>query len=559
MTDSPRPDSFRRTLADALGTVDLRRLQLSWALTSFGQWAFFVILAVYAYDRGGATAVAVATLVRMVPAGLAAPVAGLVIDRSSRRDVLLGTDVARALALAGMAAAVAAGAPLGVVLVLGAVFTVLQTAHIPAQAALFPALVTTPRQLAASNAVSNSVDNAGVLVGSLLGGALVAATSTESAFAVTAGLYAVAAWPLARVTRDPVPEHRAVAEESEGSLRELMSGFRTVIHEPSLRLVVGLFAAGSFVEGALDVLIVLLAIELLGLGGAGVGWLNAAWGVGGLLAGVAAISLLGRGRLTVGLAGGGLLAGACVVLLAVLPEQLVAGAIAIFVVIGVGYGLVEITGMTLLQRMTSDEVLGRAFAVVESSYWLMNGLGAMFAPLLIALWGVRGSLVAIGLLVPALVLLRWRALSRLEAGAAVPEEAFRLLRELPLFAPLPLAMVENLSHRLTPVEAKAGTPVVREGEHGEHFYVIAAGRFDVANSAGEFPALAAGDVFGEIALLRDVPRTATVTARTDGQLYALDRDAFQTAVSGHHFTTRKAASIADERSGRAPEQRGVGI
>lgn len=223
----------------------------------------------------------------------------------------------------------------------------------------------------------------------------------------------------------------------------------------------GLLAAGSFVEGAFDVLIVLLAIELLGLGGAGVGWLNAAWGVGGLVAGAVAISLLGRGRLAAGLASGALAAGACLLLLSVLPEELVAVAFGIFVVIGLGYGLIEIAGVTLLQRMTSDEVLGRAFAVVESGYGLMNGVGAMASPLLIELFGLRGALVAIGLLMPALVGLRGRALTRLEAGAAVPEEAFRLLRSLPLFAPLPLGMVENLSQRLVPMEARSGARAPR--------------------------------------------------------------------------------------------------
>jgi predicted MFS family arabinose efflux permease len=219
MADPPRPDSFRQTLADALGTADLRRIQTAWALTSFALWAYSVILAVYAYEQGGATAVALAALVRMVPAGLAAPVAGLVIDRGSRRDVLLVTDVARAFALAGTAVTVAAGAPLAVVLVLGAVFTVLQTAHNPAQVALFPVLATTPRQIAASNAVANSVDSAGILAGSLLGGVLVAATSPESAFAVTAGLFVVAAWPLARVSRDAVPGHRELVDQDGRSAR----------------------------------------------------------------------------------------------------------------------------------------------------------------------------------------------------------------------------------------------------------------------------------------------------------------------------------------------------
>jgi Major Facilitator Superfamily len=142
---------------------------------------------------------------------------------------------------------------------LSAAFTVLQTAHIPAQSALLPALAATPRQLAAANALTNSVDNTGVLVGSIIGGALVSAASAETAFAGTAALYAVAAWPLARVPRDPVPAHRERSDE-EGPVEEAVSGLRAVAAEPSLRLVVGLLCASYFVEGAADVLIVLLAI-----------------------------------------------------------------------------------------------------------------------------------------------------------------------------------------------------------------------------------------------------------------------------------------------------------
>ena len=551
MPDSEQPASFRRTVVDALATTGLRRLQASWALSSFGQWAFSVILAVYAYDLGGATAVGLAALVRLVPAGLAAPLAGVLIDRSSRRDVLLATDVARALALMGVTGAVAADAPLGVVLVLSALFTILQTAHLPAQSALMPSLATTPRQLAAANALTSSIENAGVLVGSLIGGALVAAASAETAFAATAGLYAVAAWPLARVPRDPVPAHRERSDEDR-PFEEVVSGLRAVGREPSLRLVVGLLSAGYFVEGAADVLIVLLAIELLGIGEAGVGWLNAAWGIGGLAAGAAAIALLGRGRLAAGLAGGGLLVGACLGLMAAVPD-LVLVALVLFVLVGLGESLIEITGVTLLQRMTSDDVLGRAFAVLESGYWLASGIGGITAPLLIELLGVRGALVALGLLMPALILMRWRGLAHLEAGASVPEEAFTLLRRVPMFAPLPLAMVENLAHRLRGIDLPARTVVIREGEPGDRFYLIERGEFDVTSDAGGFPRLTAGDVFGEIALLRDVPRTATVTARTEARVYALERDTFLTAVSGHRFSTRAASTIADERAERVPD------
>ena len=199
---------MRRSLLAALGTPDLRRLQVSWSVSAAGAWVFFVVLAIYAYDVGGATAVGVAALVRMLPAGLAAPFAGLLVDRHSRRDVLLGTLALRAAALAGMAAAIAGGAPAAAVFALAAVFTVATTAHKPAQAALLPALAQTPQQLAACNAVWSGIDNAAFLAGSLLGGLLVTVASVEAAFAATALLFALALVPVARIARDPVPGYR---------------------------------------------------------------------------------------------------------------------------------------------------------------------------------------------------------------------------------------------------------------------------------------------------------------------------------------------------------------
>jgi MFS family permease len=542
--------TFSRSLIDAMATRDLRRLQLAWTAASVGGWVFFIVLAVYAYREGGATAVGVAALARMLPAAAAAPIAGVIVDRSSRRDVLLAITVGRALVLAGIGAAVAAEAPLAVVLGLGTVFTALATAHKPAQAALLPSLAHSPRQLGASNAVWTAVDSAGFLVGSLLGGALVAATSIETAFVVTAGVFAVAAWPFARLPRDPVPAYREHEDEPEHRLEELASGFRTVTKDRSLRLLVGVLSVSTLIEGAVDVLVVLTAIELLDLGGAGVGWLNSAWGFGGLVGGAAAISLLGHGRLAAGLAGGCLLVGVPLLAIAALPE--VAVAVAMLGLLGVGYSLIETAGLTLLQRLTSDDVLGRAFAVVESSYWLTTGIGAMLAPLLVSLLGIRGALVVVGACLPVLAALRWAGLARFEAGASVPGRAFELLRSLPLFAPLPLCTVENVSCRVTEIECGAGDAIVREGEAGERFFVIAEGEFDVSCSRGSFPPLGNGDVFGEIALLRDVPRTATVTARTDGLLYALDREAFQLVVGGHRFCCRTAQSMAEERLATVP-------
>ncbi len=265
------------SLAGALATAQLRRLQFGWAVSAVGGWVFFVALSVYAFDAGGATAVGAAALTRMVPAGLAAPLAGVLADRHSRRDVLLGSIAVRAVTLGAIGAAVAADAPLALVLTLSALFTIVATAHKPAQASLLPSLVETPHQLAASNAVWSAVDNGAFLIGALMSGALIATTSMSTAFLVTAGLFALATVPIARIPRDPVPEFRAGGERIH-PIEDAVDGFRQVAADRRLRIVVGVLACSTTVEGAIDVLVVLVAIDMLGLGGAGVGWLNACWG-----------------------------------------------------------------------------------------------------------------------------------------------------------------------------------------------------------------------------------------------------------------------------------------
>jgi MFS family permease len=549
MDGSKDSQSFRQSLAEALSTPELRRFQLAWTATSIGGWIFFILVAVYAYEEGGATAVGVAALARMLPAGLAAPFAGMLVDRHSRRDVLLVITLGRAVVLTGVGVAVAMDAPLALVLALAAIFTALQTAHRPAQAALLPGLTQTPRQLASSNAVWTAVDNVGFLAGALLGGAMIAVTSLGTGFALTAGVFAIALWPLARIPRDPIPAHRE-HEEEEGAFEELASGFRTVLREPSLRLLVGMLSVSTFIEGAADVLVVVVTLELLDLSNASVGWLNSSWAVGGLIGGAAAIPLLGRGRLAGSLVAGLFMIGVPLTLVAALPEVWVT-VLALFV-LGFGYSLVETAGMTLLQRLTSDEVLGRAVAVVESSYWITTGIGAMLAPAIVTLFGVEGALLAVGLVLPLLAILRWRGLARFEAGKPVPARVFDSLHHLDLFAPLPIGTIENLALRAEERAVHAGQVVVRQGDHGTRFYVIAEGEFDCANREGSFPAMGPGQAFGEIALLRDVPRTATVTARTDGLLFQLDRDAFLTALTGHRFSARAANDLAGTREEQEP-------
>src|SRR3954447_21882093 len=483
MEETRRASGLRTSLASALSTPELRRLQLAWGASAVGGWLFFVALAVYSYDEGGATAVGAAALVRMVPAGLAAPVTGLLADRYPRRDVLLLSIVARTALLTATTAAVAADMPLAVVLVFAALFTIATTAHKPAQAALLPQLAETPRQLGASNALWSAIDNGAFLVGALIGGVVISGSSVETAFLVNACVFAVAALPVARIPRDPVPDYRAPATEVR-ALHGVVDGFREVWHHRGLRSLVGFLSLSTFVEGMVDVLVVVLAIELLDLGGAGVGWLNACWGLGGLIGGAAALSLLRRGRLAAGLSIGGLLVGVPLIAIAGLDLLVTTGLL--LVVVGLGYALIEVAGLSLLQRLPGDDVLARAFAVVESSYWITTGLGAIVAPPLVNLLGARGALAATGALISLAVLLRWHALARLESGAAVPERPFMALRALSIFAPLPIATVENVSRRVAELHVRPGEVVIKEGDYGDRFFVVVDGILDVSCEQGVF-------------------------------------------------------------------------
>jgi MFS family permease len=530
----------------AFGTADLRRLQFGWAASSVGSWAFMVVLAVYAYRAGGASAVGVAALVRMLPAAFAAPITSLVADRSSRRDVMVRATLLRAGSLALVAAAVAAGAPFAVVLVLAAVFTIASTAIKPAQAALLPTLARTPEQLAASNAAWSAIDNAGFLLGAILGGSLVAATSAQLAFAATAADFVLAALLIHRIPHDPRPAHRDPLPGAR-LVREARSGLDTVSAEPRLRLLVSFLAATTFIEGAIDVLIVVAALELLDMGASGVGWLNAAWGVGGLLGGALALAVLRRGRIAFGLAAGCIIAGVALGLIASWPRPGVA--LGLLVVLGVGYAWVEVAGLTLMQRLVSDEVLARVFGVVESTYVASTGLGSVLAPVAVAVFGIKGALVAVAACLPLLAALSWTRLARFEATTPIPERQFALLRSCSLFAPLPLATVENLAARLVPVAVASGQEVIRQGDMGDRFYVIAQGHVAVECDGEPRRTEGPGEFFGEIALLRDTPRTATVHATEPGLLYALDREHFVGGVTGNPRSVLAADGVIQTRLG----------
>jgi hypothetical protein len=255
--------------------------------------------------------------------------------------------------------------------------------------------------------------------------------------------------------------------------------------------------------------------------------------------------LLHRGQLAAGLALGCLLAGGSLAL----PGIWVVAAVGYvaWLGMGAGYTFVEVAALTLLQRLGSDETLARALSFLESSKFAAMGLGSIAVPGLIALLGVRGTVIAFAAILPAFALLRWSALRAMEIGAPVEEDRFRLLRDHPIFAPLPMDTLERLSHDLVPVSPEPGEKIVTQGEPGKRFYLIAAGEVEIDVDDGPRQTQAAGECFGEIALLNDMPRTATVTALPGCRLLALDRRHFVGAVTGHLRSDQAATTVADER------------
>ena len=546
--------SFRERLRESLDAFRsvvtnprLRRVELSWATAITAYWAFIVALAVYAYNEGGATAVGLVGLIRVLPAFVSAPFAGLLGDRYRRERLMFVVSLARAVLMAATAAVLFAGFSSWVVYVLAGAVALTASMLRPIQSALLPQLARTPEELTAANLVLTTIESSGIFLGPAAGGLLLAATNSETVFAAAAGAFVVGAFLLAGIKVEAAPERKA----GVGFAREFFAGFGAIAQDRHLRLIIGLYGAQTLVAGALNVLIVVTALELLDLGNAGVGFLNSAVGVGGLLGAVAAFALVGRQRLASDFGIGLVLWGLPIALIGVFPQPAVA--LALLAVIGIGNTVVDVAALTLLQRTVPDEVLTRVFGVVQSVFVGTLGIGAILAPLAIAAVGIRWSMVITGALLPLLAALLWRRISALYVEALAPTRELALLRAIPLFKPLPASTIDHLASSLTAVHATPGSEIIRQGEPGDRFYVIASGEVEVTADGNHIGTLGPADYFGEIALLRDVPRTATVTAKTEVELFALDRDEFLSAVTGHAASAEAAdAVVASRLSGLRP-------
>lgn len=523
---------------------NLRLVEVSWAGTTCCYWIFVVTLGLYAYDRGGAAAVGLVGLLRVLPSVVAAPFGAVLGDRYRRERVVVAINVARSVTIIAAAAAAALDAPAGVVYGLASVMGLLQSVFRPTQSALLPQLSRTPEELTAANLVLTTIESVGVFAGPAIGGVLIAFASTQTVFAITGVGFLVTALVLVGVRGDqPAPSRTA----PKSFLQEALAGFGTVARDARLRLIIGLYGMQTLVAGAVNVMIVVLALETLGLGNGGIGFLTSAIGIGGLLGGVAALGIVARPRLASAFGIGLILVGLPVAAVGLLPYTPSA---AVFLgLVGFGTTIVDVAGVTLLQRSTPDAVLTRVMGVTQSVFVGTLGLGAIVAPALIDAIGDRWTLAAIGLPVVAAAIVAFPRFRRLDDETALAPAHVALLRAVPIFTPLPVAIVDQLARDATTLQVPAGKRIITEGEPGDAFYVIADGEVDVAADGRPLQTLRRGDAFGEIALLRDVPRTATVTATSPVGLLVITRDEFLAAVTGYPESAAAAHAVAAARLG----------
>ena len=540
------PEGRARASLRALGAVlrspALRRLQLAWVGSILGGWAYLVALGVYAYDQGGAAAVGLAGLIRFIPGAIAAPFAATLVDRYPRVTMMIASDLVRFVLMLAAAAVIAADGPAPVVYAIVALTTVAGTVFRPAQSALLPSLVASPAELTAANVASSTLESMGTFLGPALGGLLLAVSDPAVVFAANGATFLWSAFLVAGLRGREAPRERPARNAgAKGESEGILAGIKTIVREPSLRTLVGLYTAQTVVAGALNVLVVVTAFELLELDEAGVGLLYAAVGVGGLVGGFVALVLSTRGRLARDFAIGLALFGLPLAVVGGLPFAVIA--VVALGVLGIGNSIVDVNALTIMQRAVPDAVLGRALGALDGLLIGGLGLGALAAPALIELVGPEAALVVTGAVLPVLALATRPRLLAIDRMSGAPE-ATELLRGASLLAALPEPVLERLAREATPVRVQAGIPIVREGEPGDRFYVVRTGQVSILGRT-----FGPGESFGEIALLRDVPRTATAVAVTDVELVALEREPFVAAVTGHAPSASAADTVIAARLG----------
>ena len=543
-----------RAFAATAHNRNLLCAQLAFAASWTAEWAFTVALGVVAFRDGGAAAVGLVGFARIAPSAFLSPFAAALGDRFPRERVLVWSSLIRAATTAAAALLLVAGAANIAVYTLAAIATASFTVFRPAHSALLPGLCTTPFELTSANLVRGLLDAVSMLLGPLAAALVLGLSSAAAVFAMTAALALSSAALLLGLSYEAPP--RAAPQPLRRIGHETIEGFRALWRYRDAALLVGLGLAQTLTRGFLNVFLVVIALELLESGEPGVGLLTAAVGAGAVVGSLGA-SMFVRGRRLAALAGIGVaLWGLALSLCGALPYE--PSLLALMFLVGVANALVDIGLSTLPARLVPEHLLARVFGAEESLTALSVALGSLVTPPAIDLLGVRGALAALGLVAPALAALAWRRLQAIDRSITHRDKEVEVLQRVGILRPLPMPAIDSLASHVGHAHFDAGHDIFLQGERGDRFYVIDDGEADVIRDGRLISTIGPGEAFGEIALLRETPRTATVRARTPLRLYTLDGRHFVLAMSGYASSGREADSLVLERLGsfdspRAPD------
>ena len=529
------------------GNADVLRLLCAYAAFAISEYAAWIAVLVYAFHQGGATTAGAVAVAQLVPAAGVALLVARVADRSPV-TVLVWGYAAQATGATATAVLLLTHAPslwvyAGAIVLNGSIPTTR-----PAQSALAPSITIEADQLTACNVVLGWVENASILVAGMATGLLLAVGSAGHVLALTAVLLSSAllcVLPLRRLHLARTAPVDPDPSAGGGSLRE-------VWQDRPARILVGLLAAEYVVVGALDLLMVVLALDLLDVGADWVGYFNTAYGLGALALGMLAMLLVGR-RLALVVFGTALLLGLALATTALGGLALV---VALLVLVGGSRAIFDVSVRVLLQRSVTPDRLVQVFATAEGMNMLGLATGSIIVPVLVAIGGPELALVGTALVLPLLVVFRSRTVVRLDESARVPVVEIALLRQIPLFAVLPGHAIEGLAQSMDPVRLEAGAVLMREGDPGDYYYAVAEGDVEVSQRGRVIRSVSRPGGLGEIALLRSVPRTATAVASTAVTAYRLDRESFVTAVTGHRSTMDSADALVQEHESQDADRWG---
>jgi MFS family permease len=538
-----------RALKGVLGNRPIARMQVAFLLFNVAEPAMWIAILVYAFERGGTRAVGFVSVLLMVPAGLLAPVVASLGDRFPKERVVRLGYLAQAVTSAGVAIAMASDAAASVVYALAALAAITYTTGRPNHHALLPGIARTPEELAAANSVSALMEGVGGTIGAIAAGLALAASGPGAVYGLAAAAVTVAAALTLTVhaPRDAAPRE---AFRPWSLITDTAEGLATVVKVAQARVPIVLTGVLTAAVGAVGVLTVPLAIDSLDLGEPGVGFLSTMISLGLLVGAAVSIMLASRRRLAVAIVAsaawfavsGALFGVSTTVTVAVLAS----------VTYGSAITLLDVLARTLLQRTASDDVLTRVFGAVEALWMLGYGAGAALAPSLERALGLGGAFAVCGGAMLAAALVALPGLRRIDEHTVVPARQLALLRRIPMFAPLPPLDLERIARQLDLIEVAPGSEVIRQGDIGDRFYAVEAGSFEIVRDGTTIATAGEGDYFGEIALLHDVPRTATVRATSAAAVWALDQEEFLATVTGLPQSESAAHAISAERRRTTP-------